>query len=518
MCRSLATLLLLLFFPQHAVPLSGFGALLERAKEHLESWEAQEAYGDAVLALGAASSAEERALAREMLSRASLFKGDYLEALRHAEESKREGGGGSMIPYLRRAAETGARQREVVSEHFTLRFIHPKDEVLVRYALSALEKSYGELGSLLGVKPKGRVVVEVYPTLEDFTHATALTQEEVKTTGVVGVCNLGRIMVLSPRLLPKGYPWLDTLSHEYVHYLLFVGSRNKMPVWLHEGAAKYFEKRWRGDGDWLSSLHETLLAEALRTNSLVPISRMHPSFAKLPSSKQAQLAFAEVSSMVAYIEDRWGEGSVSRLVGALGGGVDFESAFRALTGLGVKEFTASWERDLRQKGLRERIPKPVVRELRLAKEHGGGDQTDLGDVEGREARDHVLLGDLLGARGRHEGAAYEYQKALYYDPTSPVVANRLAGARITLRDFDGARDVLLGSLNLYPDYFDSHFNLGRSYEEAGKLEEARLSFERALAVNPFSPELHARLAAVYERLGFRDEALRHKEELKILTR
>ncbi|MEM4408711.1 MAG: tetratricopeptide repeat protein [Candidatus Caldarchaeum sp.] len=518
MLNLLSVLLLLLFYPAPALLASDFGALLNRAEEHLEGWQAHKAYGDAVLALGAASNDAEQSLAREMLSRAAFFKGDYLEALRHAEESKRQGGMGSMFPYLRKAVETWARFNEVLSEHFALRFIHPKDEVLVHYALSALEKSYDELGSLLGIKPEERVIVEIYPTLESFTHATTLTYDEVRTTGVVGVCNFGRIMVLSPRLLPKGYPWLDTLSHEYVHYLLFVGGRNRVPVWLHEGTAKYFEKRWRGEGDWLSPLHETLLVEALQTNSLVPLSHMHPSFAKLPSSKHSQLAFAEVSSMVAYLEDRWGKGAVPRLIKALGDGVEFEHAFRELTGLGIAEFTGRWEQNLRKKGLQARIPKPIVKELQFAEEHGDSKRTDLRDVEVKEAKDHVLLGDLLSARGRHKAAAYEFKKALYFDPTSPVIANRLAGAKIAHGDFKGARDVLLKSISLYPDYFDSHLNLGRSYEEAGEWESARLSYESALAINPFSPELHARLASIYEGLGLREEALRQKKMLEILTR
>ena len=46
--------------------------------------------------------------------------------------------------------------------------------------------------------------------------------------------------------LTTGYDWLDTVSHEYVHLVVSRKSRNTVPIWMHEGLAKYLESRWRG--------------------------------------------------------------------------------------------------------------------------------------------------------------------------------------------------------------------------------------------------------------------------------
>ena len=53
-------------------------------------------------------------------------------------------------------------------------------------------------------------------------------------------------MLLSPKALLKGYDWLDTAAHEYTHHVLTQKSRNRAPIWLQEGLAKWFEDDWRG--------------------------------------------------------------------------------------------------------------------------------------------------------------------------------------------------------------------------------------------------------------------------------
>jgi hypothetical protein len=42
-----------------------------------------------------------------------------------------------------------------------------------------------------------------------------------------------------------GYPWLDTLAHEYTHFIVSRVSHNTVPIWFHEGLAKFEERRWR---------------------------------------------------------------------------------------------------------------------------------------------------------------------------------------------------------------------------------------------------------------------------------
>ena len=86
--------------------------------------------------------------------------------------------------------------------------------------------------------------------------------------------------MISPGSLVRGFNWMDTLSHEYVHYLLTKKSRNRLPLWMHEGIAKYLETQWRGENQYLSPIMETVLFNALKNDYRIPLEAMMPSLAK----------------------------------------------------------------------------------------------------------------------------------------------------------------------------------------------------------------------------------------------
>ena len=88
---------------------------------------------------------------------------------------------------------------------------------------------------------------------------------------------------------------MDTLSHEYVHYLLTKKSRNHLPLWMHEGIAKYLETQWREESQYLSPIMETVLSNALKNDYRIPLEAMMPSLAKLKTAEDVQLAYAERS-------------------------------------------------------------------------------------------------------------------------------------------------------------------------------------------------------------------------------
>ena len=70
---------------------------------------------------------------------------------------------------------------------------------------------------------------------------------------------------------------MDTLSHEYTHYILTKKSRNNLPLWMHEGIAKYFETRWRNNYAYLTPIMETMLAGGLK-KKLPNLIRRHDAF------------------------------------------------------------------------------------------------------------------------------------------------------------------------------------------------------------------------------------------------
>ncbi|MEE9253129.1 MAG: tetratricopeptide repeat protein [Thermodesulfobacteriota bacterium] len=505
---------------------SRFQFHIKAVEEHLYKWQVKEATVRSKLAFSAAGTQEEKALANYVASRVEFFKGNYAASLRMAQEAKQSKKKlpkyiDEYVEYIQKVAETGSMFKEVASRNFKVRYAHPKDKILVHFAIDGLEKSYANIGRDFNRYPDVPVIVEIFPSLESFSHASTLTLREIQTTGVVGVCKFNRIMILSPRLLPKGYKWLDTLAHEYAHYLIFVATENNMAVWLHEGLAKAHESRWRDDKrNFLTPLYETVLARALNENRLVPLEKMHPSFGKLDSADEAQLAFAQVGTMVEFLLDRWGEGVIPMLLQEVKERGDINSALQTITDLEFGSFYEEWEKDLRSKSLKEKISDTKVIELKFVEEGGGedkGSELDLGEVTDLRAREYTRIGDLLRSRGRVRAAAYEYEKALRHNPLSPVVVNRLASVRNSMGKYVEAREVLIPLVDYFPGYPNTFINLGKSYMESGDYKRALRAYENVISIDPFDPELHSSLLHLYDKLGLKEESKSEREILAVLA-
>ena len=62
---------------------------------------------------------------------------------------------------------------------------------------------------------------------------------------------------------------VQPLAHEYVHLAVTRKTRNKTPIWLHEGIAKYLETSWRGaPGLALQLPSQALLRDAVKANKV----------------------------------------------------------------------------------------------------------------------------------------------------------------------------------------------------------------------------------------------------------
>lgn len=482
-----------------------------------------------------------------LAARVAFYQSDYERARELAarsaaaapEGSEAREDAASLVQWIEERLPTWSTFTEHRTDHFVLR-VTPRDRILVPYAARALEASAAAIGADLGWCPSEPVVVEIYPSRRTFIAASTLSQEEVETSGTVAICHFNRLMVISPSVMERGYEWLDTLCHEYVHYVVYHLAGEDVPVWLHEGIAKTLESRWRREGlEALDPRLSTVLAEGTDTGRWVTFDEMSPSMAKLPSAGLVTLAFAQVSAGVRMmIEGPGGLASVRDVLGALprhGGDVD--AALREVTGDGLDDF----ERRVRAhvSGLDlHRIPGAAFLDeeqdspLRPAfKDEDAGEsdpEADARTLQDRKARDWVLLGDRLKGRGFDEAALIEYEKALVrLQESQPLVVNRKARALIALERKDEARATLERTLAHHPglavtldNLAEVHVRLARA---ASRPAEARAHEERALAyarlsedVNPFAPDTHVRLAGILSRLGRTAEAEESRGRLELL--
>src|SRR5262249_16449629 len=244
----------------------------------------------------------------------------------------------------------------IETAHFRILLDLEKDAALGPYLSALLEQSYQRLGAIFSFTPSEKIRVEIFPTTATFYPASSLSARDIEVSGAIGICKFNKIMLLSPRNLARGYRWTDSLSHEYIHYIVVHLSGNHAPIWLHEGMAKYFESAWRlPSGTWLDRRSETFLAHALKHNSFVGFKNMDPSLVKLDSTYQVQLAYAEASSAIDFIVQQLGAQGVIRVLVELRqakGGSAAEAVTRVM-GVPFDTFQEQWRQFLAAKQLQE---------------------------------------------------------------------------------------------------------------------------------------------------------------------
>lgn len=413
------------------------------------------------------------------------------------------------LAYMAELAEASARVTqgylERRSPHFLFRF-PAEDTVLADYGLECLEAAVAALQEDLGFSPSRPITVDIVRDGADLSLMTTLGEADIERTGTVAVSKWSRIMLTSPRAMRLGYEWLDSLSHEYVHYVVAALTHDRAPVWLQEGMAKFLEHRWRQPpGLSLNPSMQHFLAKGLATGKLITFDAMHPSMAKLPRAEDATLAFAEVTTAVACLHARGGmtalrevlatvrEGgdariAVARAFGGTGAWSDFEHAWRQfMAGLHFKMLP----------GLEPLVPKY---KKRTAGGRGTPSEDEASSASGEGER-FLRLGNMMLLRNRALAASVEYEKGLKAAGGSNwIFAVKLGRTYLALGEYDRAIRVIGDAEATYPELPWPHLIAGQAMLGKGDARGALAPLLLSVAVNPYDPSVHCSLAEAYKRL------------------
>ncbi|HWM84402.1 MAG TPA: tetratricopeptide repeat protein [Kofleriaceae bacterium] len=488
-----------------------------RAARYLSSWRFEEAREIIDrLVKDEPTAAETRYLRAEL----AFLDGNYahalemLEGLRPGEVGGNVGALRTLVQSTHEATKGFATARSS-GGHFVIAYPPGKDEAIVELAGDVLEAAYRAMSEDFGYRAPGLVRVELLSAPADLARVSTLSEKEIETTGTIALCKYGKLMVVTPRATVFGYPWMDTMVHEYVHYVISRMSHDRVPVWLQEGLARFEQVRWRGPATRpLSAVEEHLLAGALKANELISFDDMHPSMAKLPSQKAAALAFAEVATMVAYVHQEAGYEGLRRVVASVKAGRNARKAVADVMDDKWDDVEKGWKQYLRAARLRS-TPALAGRAQapRIRFKKGEGDTENVGaeEVASARARKFTRLGGLLRARGMNEAAAAEYEKALaVVGPTDLFVAGKLSRTYLELEKYERSIELAKPLLALDETDATPATTLGLAYLATGKAEEAASAFEMALRVSPFDPSVRCGLADTYEKLGKRPLAGREQ--------
>jgi tetratricopeptide (TPR) repeat protein len=367
-----------------------------------------------------------------------------------------------------------------------------KDAVLAEYALEVLAAADHALEQAFALSLPFPLRIEIYPSPEILARVSALTVEQIKTTGTVALSKFNRLMITSPKALVRGYPWADTITHELVHLVVSRLTGDRAPVWLQEGTAKLFERSWRakGQGLQLDYAARGLLENAVAKGKLLTFEQMHPSIAMLPSEDDAALAFAEVATFMQLYVQRYGVPALRDAFSQIKRGVDAREALAKAAGVpAFARLEADWKASLPAKSVA-----PPPRRLKARFKVGEGSNDESSEVAEGEARRYLRIGDLLWDRGRAGAASREYEKAHRADPKDPIVAARFGRAALQAGDAQAAIDALAPQVDRYPGHAPTHALLGAARLQLGQREAAIDALQEAIWINPFDPDPHCNMA------------------------
>ncbi|MFO0756587.1 MAG: hypothetical protein U0359_08860 [Byssovorax sp.] len=410
-------------------------------------------------------------------ARLLLFKGDYDASdalLRRPDLSATEEG--AELGYIALGCARGMAATVQVSDAergIDVRLQDDEDRALVPLLAEVAGAVRAQLLKDLGVELPRPLRIDLVRDQFTLAAMTGLPEEAARTTGTVAVAKWGRVTMVSPRATSRGYPWLDTLAHEMTHLALSRGTRDRAPLWLQEGVAKREETRWRPPQplDDMPPIDAVAFA-GMEKGLGRPIDKLGPSIAMLPTPEQAAVAFAEVQSFIRYWTKEVGDEGLPQLVLRLRDARTEADVDRAIQEVSGVDF-ASWDKKWR--AYLAATPHDLPPELAP-----GANVPHVQEVVKR-----VRLGQLLDARGHHDGAAIELSRAQTLVPADASIRCYLGAALLGKGDREGAAPWVEK-----PEDIHGHF--GRWWSLRGLLhpdKDAARSFSLGISLDPLDPSV-----------------------------
>jgi tetratricopeptide (TPR) repeat protein len=348
------------------------------------------------------------------------------------------------------------------------------------FALQRLEKIRSSAAAIFGYLPPEKVLVEIYPDKGSFAAASTLGAELLEKSGTVGICKFNRLMILSPRNLALGYSWVDTLAHEYSHFVVNRVSQYNCPLWAHEGLARWTDTLWRSDKPlYLSDYSASRLSAAAKSGKLIAFDKMSPSLVYLPTKDDISLAFAQAASFVDFIVAEYGVKVIPEWLAEMKKS-DEKRALSRVTSGSFAKIERGWRRRIASLAAPSSTGLPDLPRYELRSEE---------ELIPSDIVRHARLGDEFRRRGNYAAALAQYERA-YAAGKNPVVAVKVARAMLALGRADEAQVFIRAVSDGNRNYVTPHLVLAEI--AAARLDgpSAREHYENAFMINPFHPGLY----------------------------
>jgi Flp pilus assembly protein TadD len=399
-----------------------------------------------------------------------------------------------LDPYNRRAANSLKLLRElseyerIETEHYIIRYQPGIDQIMVDMMVEPLEQIHETVSSRFGHEPDRKTVIEVLPDHERFA---------VRITGMPGIHTIAASTgpVIAFEVPREGLPskhrgpfdWARVVQHEYTHTITLSQTRNRIPHWLTEAAAVSMERAPR---DYNTC---EMLAAAWTDGELFDLDEIKWAFVRPRRPGDRALAYAQAHWMVEYMNQRFGESALVRLLELYFEGVREQEAMPRALSISREEFFADflvWAADeLRAWGL---LPDPMTPTLEALTDELRWADPQLARVmvASQQARLDAIAGSLADRIGRPAGPGSDEQRKRLTARSWPKLI------RPTV-EIDDAQ--LAEWLELYPEHADLlELHLRRVIRKTGEPDATLVTMlQRYALARPVDPFPHKKLAQIW---------------------
>ncbi len=393
------------------------------------------------------------------------------------------------------------------SEHFVV-FLKGKDIILKDILLSKMEQIYKKYSKLLDYVLDTKVRIEVYNTKTEFMFCSTLGEKIVEKVGVVGICKFNRIMILSPENLPLGYRWIDTLAHEYIHFILNRITEFNLPLYLHEGIARYFDTLYRSTYPLcFTAGNLSLLVNAKKNSSIIPFHNLRGSLVYLDSQEQVEQAFVQLATFIDYLIKTFGEEKLIKFITSFKYNKDDKENYKKIYNSEFEILYSSWLDFIDEKeSIVNQFPgaKPDIKIVQ---------KEDEANLIGLTIKGYIDLSEKYALKKNYKMALHQCYKALEIEPYNPLLMVKTARYLMLQNKYEESENILLKCIKANPNYVTGYELLIKLYYETGMYEKAKEFYNTILEINPFNYEIRKLVAEMFADLKNIREAL---EEYKIV--
>lgn len=220
-----------------------------------------------------------------------------------------------------------------ITSHFIVKYEGSENPDVGYLVTILLEEAVTKIEHYFSYKPEDKIIVILYTGQQYFD----VTRSPSWTGGLFD----GKIRIPVAGLNKRSEELEKTLTHEYVHALIFRMTRNNAPVWLHEGLAMYLEG---GEPIYFSEVQKAI-SKLERPPSIRYLSGSFMGFTPQMATAAYYLSF----SFVKYLADEYGRMKIQEFLANLGKGSPYPKAFKDAYLIDIEEAERNWLNQLKNK-------------------------------------------------------------------------------------------------------------------------------------------------------------------------